>query len=116
MTKRRISTLSGFLLFASALIVDGVQALVDLLVLIPGIGIVLAFALGVVVDVSACFLFGFWFSHLGLPLLTRYPLGFLGTLVIENIPGLNSLPTWTLFVAKIIAQERIREGTSSDEV
>lgn len=105
--RRRISTVTGFILIVVAMFIDGLQALIALLVFIPLVGPVLAFLLGFVVSILAIFLFAIWFSHIKVSLMTRYPLGFLGTIVLEQIPVVNTAPGWTWFVVTTIARERL---------
>ncbi|MBI2030835.1 hypothetical protein HYT05_04395 [Candidatus Kaiserbacteria bacterium] len=116
MSARRVSTIAATALITVAILIDGLQFLITLFALLPAIGPVLSFTLGFVVSVLSIFLYGIWFSHLNVSLTTRYPLGFLATIVLEFIPVVSTSPGWTWFVVKTIAQERIRERLSSDEV
>lgn len=116
MSARRVSTVAATILIIVAVLIDGLQFLITLFALLPVVGPVLSFTLGFVVSVLSIFLFGIWFSHLNVSLTTRYPLGFLATIVLEFIPVVSTSPGWTWFVVKTIAQERIRERLSSDEV
>jgi len=115
MSKRPLGMIAASGLIAAAVITDILQSLVDLLVFIPAVGIILSFVLGVIIDISAMIIFGMWFSILGVSLVGRYPLGFLGTSILEIIPLLNILPGWTMFVTLIIIEERIK-GRSSGGV
>lgn len=116
MSTRRVSTIAATALIAVAILVDGLQFLITLFALLPIVGPVLSFALGLVVSILAMFLFGIWFSHLNVSLTSRYPLGFIVTIVLELVPVVSTSPAWTWFVVKTIVQERIRERLSSDEV
>ena len=116
MSARRVSTIAATILIIVAVLIDGLQFLITLFALLPVVGPVLSIALGFVVSVLSIFLFGIWFSHLDVPLTTRYPLGFLATIVLEFIPVISTSPGWTWFVVKTIAQERLREAASSGEV
>ena len=114
--RKRIGAVTAFALIAVAILIDGLQALISLRAFIPVIGLVIAFVLGVVVDILAILLFAIWFSHINVSLMTRYPLGFLATIVLENVPVVNSAPGWTWFVVTTIARERLAEDSSSGEV
>jgi hypothetical protein len=116
MTPRRIGKGTAFALITAALFIDGVQFLIGLLALIPAVGFIIAFAFSVVVSVLAIFLFAIWFSHIGVSVMNKYPLSFLGVLILEQVPIISTVPGWTWFVVKTIAQERIRERLSSDGV
>lgn len=113
MKERRIGNAASFFLIFAAVLADSLQALIDLLAFIPLAGVVIAFLLGIFVDICIIFLFAIWFSHLHVPLMNRYPLEFLATLVLENVPIVNTAPVWTWFVVKTIAQERLRERLES---
>jgi len=116
MSARRIGKVTSILLIITAITADGLQALIELLAfVVPPVGTVLAFILGVVLDLIVILLFVIWFSHIKVPLMRRYPLGFLGTIVLEQIPIVNTAPGWTFFVVTTIAKENLKAGTS-DEV
>lgn len=117
MSASRIGTVTSASLISIAGLIDFIQVLIDLLVFIlPPIGLMISFLLGILIDLAAMFLFGFWFSHLGVSLMRTYPFGFLGTIILENIPYINALPGWTMFVTRTIIEERLKASTSSGEV
>lgn len=116
MSASRIGPVASIALTIAAIIVDALQALISLLVFIPLFGIPLAFLAGKIVDILAFLGFGIWFSDLGICLMREYPLQYLGTITLENIPVLNVVPGWWFFVTSIIASERMRAEESSDEV
>lgn len=116
MSARRVSTMAATALITVAVLIDGLQFLITLFAFLPVVGPILSIALGFVVSVLSIFLYAIWFSHLDVPLMTRYPLGFLATIVLEFIPVVSTSPGWTWFVVKTITQERIRERLSSGEV
>ncbi len=116
MSKQRVGTVAATVLIIVAILIDGLQFLITLFALLPIVGPIMSIALGFVVSVLSIFLFGIWFSHLDVSLTTRYPLGFLATIILEFIPVVSTSPGWTWFVVKTIAQERIRERLSSEEV
>lgn len=116
-SERGISTLAASALIVVAVIFDGLQALIYLLVALPFIGLPLALTGVIFINLCAFFLFGIWFSHLGVCLLARYPLAFIGATIFEFIPGIDAIPGWTGLVIKVVFQERVRATTSpSDKV
>ena len=106
MSTQRISNATAFFLIGAAVSVDALQALLGLLAFIPFVGIPLAFLLQQLVNISALFLFGIWFSSMGISLIKKRPLGFMGTTVLELVPMLNAVPAWSMFVATTVWKER----------
>lgn len=92
------------MMIAVAVIIDSIGLIGDLVALIPGAEA--AAVAGTVGDIFAAILFGIWFSHQGISILTKRPIGFLGTILGEFVPGLNMAPFWTFFVATTLAKER----------
>ncbi len=99
----KIGNVTAGLMIASALLFDAAQALVSL---IPLVGFIFAMLL----DFTATFFFGIWFSHIGLSQIKRNPLGFFGTSLLEFIPFFDVLPAWTFFIATTIVRERARNN------
>jgi hypothetical protein len=99
-------------LIVMAVCIDVLQALIDVLSVIPIVGFVLAFMLSVFVDICAWFFFAIAFTHINVPIMKKHPLGFIGTLIFENIPICNALPGWTLFVTTTVIHERAKEALS----
>lgn len=99
MSTERISTSTGGWMIISAALIDFIQFL---LVLIPFIG----WALGWLASVIASFMFGMWFSHHDVSLMSsKRILGFLGTLLGEWVPFINAAPLWTCLVAFTVVSE-----------
>ena len=106
MSTQRIGPTTGKLMIAVAVAVDLVQFL---LVLIPFIG----WLFGMMISVIASFLFGIWFSHHGVSLMSsKRVLGFLGTMLGEWIPFIGGVPLWSCLVAFTV----IQEWRSSEEI
>ena len=99
MSTERISTSTGGWMITCAALIDSIQFL---LVLIPFIG----WALGWLMSVTASFMFGMWFSHHGLSLMSsKRVFGFLGTILGEWIPFINAAPLWTALVTFTVVSE-----------
>lgn len=106
MNTGRISSATGWFMIACAALVDGIQFL---LVLIPFIGWVLGWFLTII----AAFLFGIWFSHHGVSMMSpKRILGFGGTLLGEILPFINGAPFWTSLVVYTV----INEWRSPEEI
>jgi len=105
MNTERVGSVTGKFMIAIAVLVDITQFL---LVLIPFVG----WLLGMVLSIVASFLFGIWFSHHGVSLMSsKRVLGFLGTMVGEWIPFISAAPFWTCLVAFTVIQEwRLPKG------
>lgn len=106
MSTERIGSLTGKLMITVAALIDITQFL---LVLIPFVG----WLLGMVLSILTSFLFGIWFSHHGVSLMSsKRVLGFLGTMLGEWIPFIDAAPFWTCLVAFTV----IQEWRSSEEI
>ncbi len=81
-----------------------VAGAVDLFGVIPFIGPLAA----PIVDICASLIFGSWFSHYNISVIAKRPVLFVGTVILEFIPGISMIPFWTLFVALTIAKERVK--------
>lgn len=78
--------------------IDFVQFLLD----IAFIG----FILDSVISVIAGIMFGIWFSSVGMSMMNPdRALGFIGTFLIELIPGFDALPVWTLKIGQTVISE-----------
>lgn len=111
--EKHIGNVAAIFLIVSAVCIDVLQVLVDLLAFIPIVGFVIAFLTNVFIDICAWLFFAITFLHINFPVMKKRPLGFLGTLVMENIPYLNALPGWTLFVVTTIMKDRAEKILSS---
>ncbi len=99
MSTERISKSTGTWMIICAAVIDFVQFL---LVLIPFIG----WLFGMFISVIASFLFGIWFSHYGVSLMSsKRVLGFLGTILGEWIPFIGAAPLWSCLVAFTVITE-----------
>src|SRR4051812_2786605 len=100
MNTPRISKSTGAIMIAFAALFDLIQFFVNFLAIIPVIGIVLVAILGPFISFIASISFGIWCSHLGVSLLdSKRSLGFLGTIVGEFVPVIDSAPFWTCLIA-----------------
>jgi hypothetical protein len=100
----RVSSQTRGLMLAFAGLVDGAQVM---LVLIPGIGIVLNFILGI----FAVMVLGVWFFLLGVSYFGGSKAGtkiisMLAAVVIEAVPLIDALPATVIGVACIISASR----------
>ncbi|MBI2096253.1 MAG: hypothetical protein HYT43_01305 [Candidatus Taylorbacteria bacterium] len=98
--RRRIGAVGAIFLIGTALVIDGVQILLDLLV--AGV------AINRVVDIVVGVLFALWFLFIDPKILTntRVLAAFFGTLVGEAIPLVDAAPLWTLDICYVIWQTR----------
>jgi|GEM_PF-5131395 len=110
---RGISLGANIALQTCALIIDGLQVVVSLLSLLPFVGFVLSYVLGVTLNILAFLLFGFWFSVLGVCIFRSYPLHFIVAIILENVPLFNFVPGWWGFVSYIIDRENAKASGSS---
>ena len=100
MNDRKISLAQGIPMIVIAGVIDLIQFL---LTLIPFVGWLLAS----IVSICAAFIFGIWFSRLGMSMLDpKRILGTLGTMLGETIPIINAFPMWTARVTYTIITER----------
>ncbi len=75
-----------------------IAVIIDLVGLIPFVGTIL--------DIFASMLFGIWFSHYGMSVMTRRTFSFLMTTLAEFIPGIGMVPFWKIFVVTTIRKQR----------
>jgi hypothetical protein len=59
---------------------------------------------GSFVDFCASIVFGMWFSHYEYSIITKRPLGFLGTILGGFFPIIDAIPFWPFFVATTISK------------
>lgn len=88
-----------------ALLLELIQAFVNIFHFIPAIGNVLAIVSGWLVTMIGFLIFFLWFLLLGIPLFSFNPskaLVYGGALVIESIPFISVLPVLAFAVAVII--------------
>lgn len=98
MNESRISTTAATMLLSFAVFIDALQFILELML----VGLLL----DSVIDIFATFIFGIWFSHYGVSLMKKNPLGFLGTSIAKFIPFTEMFPLWTLYVWLTIRSER----------
>ena len=94
-----ISNGSAFFMIAVALLIDGLQILLDL--------VLIGFLLDPLLDILATIIFAIWFSHHGQSVMSaKRAGGFLVTVVAELVPGFDAIPMWTFFVAYTVIKSR----------
>lgn len=99
MNTSRINMASGGLAIALAVLIDVFQFV---LMLVPIVG----WFLSSVVSVVSMFLFGIWFSHLGVGLFSeKRILGTLGAMLGEALPLANGFPLWTIRISTVVINE-----------
>lgn len=97
--KNRIGNLTAILMTTIALIFDVLQAISNLAVFIPFVGLIIAVVVSWFITILASIFFFAWYSVQGITLFERH--GFriilllLSTFIIEIIPFLNIIPAWT---------------------
>ena len=98
MNTSRISLATGALMIALAVLIDFAQFVLDIAIV--------GFILDSFITVIAAFIFGIWFSHVGVSLMhPKRVLGFLGTILGELIPGIDAIPFWTFNIATTVIRE-----------
>lgn len=97
----------AFGLIAFGVFIDLLQAILDFLL----IGLVLNYVLDFIAIV------GFWIMlhHHGGGVLKRRSISLGATLLIELIPVINAMPTWTLYAIRTIVAERTRHGMHGED-
>src|SRR3990167_1202232 len=96
----RIERTTAFFMIAVALLIDGLQFLLTI--------IIIGFLINPIISIMATMLFGIWMSHHGVSMMSsKYALRFLGTIVGETILG--TLPIWTVTVAVTVFEGRVKE-------
>jgi hypothetical protein len=92
MEETKISRKTAMGIFATALFVDGVQAILTL----SWFGIIL----NPIISLGAAYIFNRWFKIYGIHLFSKDNMGlFWGTIAAELIPFFDALPVWTTSVA-----------------
>jgi hypothetical protein len=94
----KISYTAAFFLVGTALLIDTMQFLVGI---IPILGQIM----GVIFTFIATFTFWLWFKLLGVSFDRKQSLSFMGGSIIEFIPVLGMLPTWTLVIVTVILRQ-----------
>lgn len=106
-TMDQINTRTAAGMIATALFIDGVQALLTPL----WIGVVINPLIGF----GTAFIFNKWFSVYGVRLFSKDNMGlFYGTIAAELIPFFDALPVWTTSVAITLVRNKIRTNKSAD--
>lgn len=86
-------------MIACAALIDFMQFLLALIPFIGGF-------LGMFLSVISMFLFGIWFSHEDVSLMSsKRVMGFLSTIVGEAIPYVDAIPFWTGLVSFTVINE-----------
>jgi hypothetical protein len=85
---------TGRMMIAAAVVVD-------IFAYLAGLGF-----LDFIIDIPAAMIFGMWFSHYGVSVVQKRPLGFFGTVLAKFIPFIDLIPFWTYFVVTTIRQSR----------
>ena len=97
-----MSTTSGGLMILFAVFVD--------FVLDPFLDVISFGLLGFLADLLAAFVFSIWLMQYGVSLYGgTYALGSLGTTVIEGLPVASIFPVWTIWIVRIVFNERRRD-------
>lgn len=97
-----VSKTTATLMIVVALLVDAIQALLDILVI--------GFVLNWLIDAAAGFGFYLWFKLHGVHFNSSKRIAsFWGGLIIELIPIVNMLPGWTLAVVLVISTTKIEK-------
>ncbi len=96
----------AFVLIAIALMVDGLQALLTLLV----VGIIINPLLNILVGIT----FTIMLSSHGGGLIRRRAISMTLTTIGEFIPVVNALPVWTAFALYTVFMDRITHAVSKD--
>lgn len=97
---QRIGMGPATLMVLFALVVDGIQAFLTL--------IIIGLFVNPVINLMVAPLFSIWFSHYGEGMMSRKNFApFMGTAVAEFIPALNAFPLWTGFVCFTIGRNRL---------
>lgn len=103
------------MLVTVAVIFDVIQALAELLELIPVVGTAAAFLITKAVDVLALGVFYIWLKSLNVNLSdSKHMSRFAGTFLLEFIPFISALPLWTGWILLTIKTEWGREATQKN--
>lgn len=93
---------TAFMMVIVALIIDGIQALLTF--------ILIGFLVNPVISVCAAMVFGIWFSHHGMSMMSPKNIApFLGTMLGEFTPVINAFPVWTGFVIFKVIRSKAKE-------
>lgn len=65
-----------------------------------------------ILTISTGFVFWLWFKLNGIPFNRKRTTWFMSGFIIELLPFLNAIPTWTLSVGRMIASTKIQEIVS----
>ncbi len=91
-----------FLMMMTAILIDVLQGIITF---IPIAGQII----NSLITPCAGFMFWLWFKLHGIPFNKKRTSWLMGGFIIELIPLLNVLPTWTLAVGRMIASTKIQE-------
>ena len=92
-------------IFATALFIDGIQALLTPL----WVGLVI----NPIISLGAAFIFNRWFKAYGVSLFSKDNMGlFYGTIAAELIPFFDALPVWTTSVAITLVRNKVKRHES----
>jgi hypothetical protein len=112
--RQRIGFLTALLMVLLALIFDGVQFLVLILIVVPGIGFVLQLVSYLITGI-AFVTFLLWFTLCGVSLIkgkraAMKMITALASCIVELVPLLDAIPTITFGVVALIIQTRIEDS------
>lgn len=95
------------MMIAVALVIDGIQLILDLLI----IGLLIA----PFINAATALIFGIWFSHYGVRFLSgRRAWASWSAMLVEFVPGLNAIPTWTAFTIYSAVMNRASENEEDE--
>lgn len=112
--KERIGIATAIAMVGTALVLDGLQALLFFLNVLPAIGQVLDVVGSWFISFLAVIIFGLWFALCRVNYFTGKKAGMkllimLSTVVVELIPILDAIPAITFGVVALIIQTRIED-------
>jgi len=102
----KISYAAAFFLIGTAIIIDALQFIIGY---IPILGQIV----GGLMTIGATFGFWLWFKILGVKFSKKQNMGRVIGIIIEYIPVVNMLPTWTLTVGLLILREKMPSKINS---
>lgn len=97
-----VSTGTAFMMGFIAVIIDGVQALLNFLL----IGVII----NPFINIVAAMMYGIWFSHHNMSVMsTKTAMPFFATILGEFVPLINTLPMWSGFIVFAMVTRKIRD-------
>ena len=111
MEQEKITKTKKGLMITIALVIDGIQSGVSMLHLIPLVGNLIALFSNAFITIFAYMTFGFWFALNGIYIFKK-PRGaatFALTLIIESIPLIRILPSFSFWVWRTLTLHEIKK-------